>query len=95
MLAVLSGGVRDGRIYYVDADAPSVDFDNGPGRAGERYVRSQPEESQFTALGAAVVFQLSDDDSPRANGTGDSADGSRPAVSPSDLRAREKPSLLR
>jgi hypothetical protein len=64
MLVVLSGGMRDGRIYYVDAHAPSVDFDNGPARSAERYVRSQPEESNSTALGAAIVFRLVVDEDP-------------------------------
>ena len=58
MLAVLAGGVRDGRIYYVDTGAASVDFDGAPGRGPERYVRSAPEEAASTALGAAVVFRL-------------------------------------
>ncbi len=58
MLAVLAGGDRDGRIYYVDAEAPTVDFTGAPGRGPERYVRSAPEEAASTALGAAVVFRL-------------------------------------
>jgi hypothetical protein len=57
VLAVLSGGVRDGRMYYVDVSAPTVEFTASPGRPAEHYVRSAPELTTSTALGQAVVFR--------------------------------------